>query len=46
MTLLCYYALQFAKAIMLNEPLLSVKDIYRLQNEMAVELLNASGMNS
>ena len=35
---------QFAKAIMLNEPLpTSVKDLYRLQNEMAVELLNSSG---
>ena len=36
--------MQFAKAIMLNEPLpTSVKDLYKLQNEMAVELLNASG---
>ena len=36
--------MQFAKAIMLNEPLpKSVKDLYKLQNEMAVELLNASG---
>ena len=36
--------MQFAKAIMLNEPLpTSVKDLYKLRNEMAVELLNASG---
>ena len=36
--------MQFVKAIMLNEPLpTNVKDLYKLQNEMAVELLNASG---
>ena len=36
--------MQSAKAIMLNEPLpTSVKDLYKLQNEMAFELLSASG---
>ena len=36
--------MQFAKTIMLNEPLpTSVKDLYKLRDEMAVELLNASG---
>ena len=36
--------MQSAKAIMLNGPLpTSVKDLYKLRNEMAVELLSASG---
>ena len=40
-----FICIQFAKAIMLNEPLPTrIKDLYRLQNNMAVELLNASGM--
>lgn len=45
MMLFCYVYAQFAKAIiMLNEPLpTSVKNLYRLQNEMVVELLKISG---